>query len=633
MAADGLGLSLRHRVVWSTTVLVATVATYVVLSSTAAAAEEHCRVLVHFGVLLPADRPVEDPCPILGSAMAEQSLVERRLADDFGWAVDGPETASAPVRLKFHYHDSQCSEVVGPLAAINLYYKYAKRDVVPIADAADRAGSCSAVVLALYGPCCKYALSPVGRFAKAWNVPVVTAGGTARPFSNRSVFSTLTRLAPPYHKLAEFIVRLLIQYDWRHVSLLYHENIGERSKGLGSSECYRVVEAVASIVDDVEHPSTVAKMGLGAHGGAENQSNAGERPPMTYFAVTHKDLFDERHFDQFDWAAIFQEITLNSRIVVLCASPHSVRQIMIKAAELGLDNGEYVFINVDLFASELTSRRPWYDPNDTQSRNEMALRAYESVMTITTLHKPTISPKYAARNRTGEQDDGDIDALEDVKIEETLSVQPAASLMAGTFHDAVVLYALALNETLAAGHDPTNGLEITQRMKNRTFQGISGPVSIDEMGDRNGDYSLLDLNPDTVEFEVVANYYGNQRLIVPVDDKNIHWGAGRTSPPMDIPKCGFDGTLCLLDDRGSFHEYCVAVIIIGSFLLLNAIVIVTFLVFRKFRYCKTQASLQDSGNGQLHWNNHVMFGRRHDAKLVHETSASTSPSSQTINCA
>ena len=41
----------------------------------------------------------------------------------------------------------------------------------------------------------------------------------------------------------------------------------------------------------------------------------------------------------------------------------------------------------------------------------------------------------------------------------------------GAFHDAVVLYALALNETLSSGLDPKNGTDITGRMWNRTFEG------------------------------------------------------------------------------------------------------------------------------------------------------------------
>ncbi len=41
----------------------------------------------------------------------------------------------------------------------------------------------------------------------------------------------------------------------------------------------------------------------------------------------------------------------------------------------------------------------------------------------------------------------------------------------GAFHDAVILYALALNETLADGYNATDGAEITKRMWNRSFEG------------------------------------------------------------------------------------------------------------------------------------------------------------------
>ena len=41
----------------------------------------------------------------------------------------------------------------------------------------------------------------------------------------------------------------------------------------------------------------------------------------------------------------------------------------------------------------------------------------------------------------------------------------------GAFHDAVILYALALNDTLTEGEDPRNGTAVTRRMWNRTFNG------------------------------------------------------------------------------------------------------------------------------------------------------------------
>lgn len=39
------------------------------------------------------------------------------------------------------------------------------------------------------------------------------------------------------------------------------------------------------------------------------------------------------------------------------------------------------------------------------------------------------------------------------------------------FYDAVLLYAIALNETIAEGLDPRNGHNITSKMWNRTFVG------------------------------------------------------------------------------------------------------------------------------------------------------------------
>lgn len=43
------------------------------------------------------------------------------------------------------------------------------------------------------------------------------------------------------------------------------------------------------------------------------------------------------------------------------------------------------------------------------------------------------------------------------------------------------------------------------------FLGITGMVRIDDNGDRDADYSLLDLDPVTGRFEVVSHYYGSNR--------------------------------------------------------------------------------------------------------------------------
>lgn len=71
--------------------------------------------------------------------------------------------------------------------------------------------------------------------------------------------------------------------------------------------------------------------------------------------------------------------------------------------------------------------------------------------------------------------------------------------------------------------------------------GITGHVRIDDNGDRDADYSILDLDPITGRFEVVAHYSGLNRQYSPVKGKKIHWPGGREGPPPDIPQCGFLG--------------------------------------------------------------------------------------------
>ncbi|KAE8737365.1 hypothetical protein FOCC_FOCC017170 [Frankliniella occidentalis] len=52
------------------------------------------------------------------------------------------------------------------------------------------------------------------------------------------------------------------------------------------------------------------------------------------------------------------------------------------------------------------------------------------------------------------------------------------SAFVSAFYDAVLLYALALNETVRDGGDPHDGKAITERMWNRTFNVASFPLSL-----------------------------------------------------------------------------------------------------------------------------------------------------------
>lgn len=45
-------------------------------------------------------------------------------------------------------------------------------------------------------------------------------------------------------------------------------------------------------------------------------------------------------------------------------------------------------------------------------------------------------------------------------------------------------------------------------------------------------------------WQVVATYVAANSSLQFVENRPIHWAGGRTSPPPDTPRCGFDGSLC-----------------------------------------------------------------------------------------
>jgi atrial natriuretic peptide receptor A len=108
------------------------------------------------------------------------------------------------------------------------------------------------------------------------------------------------------------------------------------------------------------------------------------------------------------------------------------------------------------------------------------------------------------------------------------------------FYDAVLLYALALRETIDAGGDPRNGTAVTKRMWNRTFEGLASNVTIDKNGDRYCDYFLLALDPRKNEFVEVAVYSMQSRALTVLG--SMHWIG--EEPPHDQPVCGWDDSLC-----------------------------------------------------------------------------------------
>ncbi|XP_078406895.1 atrial natriuretic peptide receptor 3 isoform X4 [Cetorhinus maximus] len=395
----------------------------------------------------------------------------------------------------------------------------------------------------IVGPVCDYAAAPVARLASHWNIPMLSAGPLASGFAHKvPEYSYLTRVSPSYSKMGEMFLAMFQRYRWKRVALVYAEDFEERT-------CFFTMEGV--------HVAFV-----------------GEGFQMQSFIIYGGE-------DQFDH--IVQQIQDHARIVIMCASSHAIRKIMLAAHRQGMTNGDYVFFNIELFNSSLYGNGSWkqgdkFDPE--------AKEAYQSLQTVTLLRsaKPEFY-KFAADMRNRSRHHYDLTSEDD-----------NVNMFVEGFHDAIVLYAKALQEVLKRGYSKTNGSKIVQKMWNTTFEGIAGQVSIDANGDRYGDFSVIAMTePRTGTQEVIADYYGLNGTFELRPNVRLPWANGM--PPPDEPSCGFTKDHTATCGLG---ESAVTGIVVGS--LLGCALLLAFYLFRK-KYRITierRAQLHEADNGKHH---------------------------------
>ncbi|XP_040898801.1 atrial natriuretic peptide receptor 3 [Toxotes jaculatrix] len=305
----------------------------------------------------------------------------------------------------------------------------------------------------ILGPVCEYEAAAVVRLASHWNIPVISAGALAAGFSNKNTeFSHLTRIAPSYVKMAETFTAMFEHFTWKTALLVYEDDKEERN-------CYFTLEGVYHLMGD--------------------------------YSIKTYPLSQE---DRLDTDDILQNI-YDTEVVIMCMGADKIREIMLAAHRRRLTSGNYMFFNVELFNASSYGNGSWKrgDKHDNDAR-----QAYASLNTVTLLR--TVKPEF---------ENFSMEMKKSIERAGLRDCKDCVNMFVEGFHDALLLYAIALHEAMKNGYSKKNGTEITSRMWNRTFEGIAGQVSMDFNGDRNGDFSLMAMtNVEAGTYEVVANYFG-----------------------------------------------------------------------------------------------------------------------------
>uniref|UniRef100_A0A2K5PZD0 guanylate cyclase n=1 Tax=Cebus imitator TaxID=2715852 RepID=A0A2K5PZD0_CEBIM len=370
------------------------------------------------------------------------------------------------------------------------------------------------------GPGCVYAAAPVGRFTAHWRVPLLTAGAPALGFGVKDEYALTTRAGPSYAKLGDFVAALHRRLGWeRQALMLYAYRPGD------DEHCFFLVEGLFMRIRD-----------------------------RLNITVDHLEFAEN---DLSHYTRLLRTVPRKGRVIYICSSPDAFRALMLLALEAGLSGEDYVFFHLDIFGQSLQGgqgpapRRPWErgDGQDISAR-----QAFQAVKIIT--YKEPDNPEY-------------LEFLKQLK-------HLAREKFNFTMEDGLVRRGtgtLQQDEEMKWG-TPELSFSPTQSSF-PVSSGVTGHLKIDSSGDRETDFSLWDMDPETGAFRVVLNYNGTSKELVAVSGRKLNWPLGY--PPPDIPKCGFDNEdpACNQDHLSTLEVLA----LVGSLSLLG-ILIVSFFIYR-----------------------------------------------------
>ncbi|ELT96323.1 hypothetical protein CAPTEDRAFT_189897, partial [Capitella teleta] len=408
----------------------------------------------------------------------------------------------------------------------------------------------------------------VSEIASFFRIPQISWVATDPDLNDKETYSTLARTLGPFSKLGEFLLEVFSQYKWKRVVLL--------------SSNYLLYLDAAKAIRKVfnENNLTIAY-----------ESKYDRFPPDNYIIRT------------------LLKTKLEGRIVVLICPLEDRRRFMLKAHDLGMTEGEYVFYTIDMLPEEniLNPESVWKgnDGRDIEAQEAFKAVFHVSLAALSNARVTRFRQEVGQRMRSPPYNEHEV---------------RNGDKYSPFLYDAVLIYVMALNETLNKGLDPTDGMnvvnnlrqkvligkivvEASQVMTNPEYAGITGNLVLDDLGDREPDYWISDMNPFTGSFVKIAEVL-NKDLGVRVNDhvtnskhnfgvsfqefrKNIlppEWPSGEVGhefAPPDTPVCGFLGEKC---EKEKVATWIIVTTAVSSGALVTAVVILTIYLYRKNKF-------------------------------------------------
>ncbi|XP_045176739.2 guanylate cyclase 2G-like [Mercenaria mercenaria] len=367
---------------------------------------------------------------------------------------------------------------------------------------------CQQNVDVVIGPPCPKVVQPIGELLSYRNIPHINwiSLGQTVDFLKKDL-NTYIRTMAPMSSLGGLMVRFFLQIQWKRFILI-------------SSDERDYVSTAEDIKDSLD-----------------KQAGAGVKLARHYevkLNIRDKDV-DEN----------FKTIKHEGRIIIMVIPRGQLRRYMLRAYEMNMTDGHYQFLFVDTKLADnrnleyINSDKLW---NKSDDFDVVAKQAFENVLYFVLGHNSKDidswkNESYAAFHNI-------------FKDRPDIPRPTEPDEYASYLHDAIILYARAMNKSLSTNHNGT-GQDIFTLTSRVPFKGLSGEVVIGGLGDRFPTFFVSDLDQfgsfhkvATVEYYISAD--GKPRRSSTYDV--IRWGNGTTSAngsyPPDTPPCGFYNEKC-----------------------------------------------------------------------------------------
>lgn len=355
-------------------------------------------------------------------------------------------------------------------------------------------------------------------------------------------YKTLTVIGPSLYWLDNFIRQLFKRFNWKQVILIFDKTSNEAET---NSQCFLIMASLKNAL-------------------------------LTNNITVDYKLRDKDRRSNED--ILVDYIGVKFSVIFLCGSPNFINDIMLAAKRLNFTNGEYVFINFDLYAHLYDDNRvlrPWlHVTNKNESLINESVEAYQSLLIVTVQFEKSLE-RYSNFKKN---------------LAKFMSTQNETTgelnYFSATFYDMLHIYIQALERTLIEGHLPNDIQHVLKNLWNHDFNGITGNIAIDSLGERRTEYILYDMNPIKGIFEEVigSTFINNNTMVLNYNEakRPIYWSKHKTGLFFDSPKCGYDNSKC--PEPLEKHTPPWVWITISMSSLMIIMLVISFISYRKLKF-------------------------------------------------